>query len=208
MALMTSLSAFAADIDLFFKGGVSVSKFNHVDSESKLGVAAGFGSKFLISDSRFFVMPEAMYVQKGHDSEVELSNGDILISGLFHMIEVPVIFGGQFDLPVSGMYLGVGVGPYVAYDFRFNEKSEDMRMVRRSENVMKKVSHGDVGVSATFEVHYKRLMVFFDYDLGLRDITQRTLGIDQAINHRNMRIGAGYTFPTMSISKQRKKPQM
>ncbi len=208
VALMTSLSAFAGDIDLFLKGGATVSKFNHVDSENRMGVAAGFGGKFLITDSHFFVMPHLMYVQKGQNNEVELSNGDILVPGLFHMIEVPVTFGGEFNLPVQNMYISIGAGPYISYDYRFNERSENMEMIKHSQNIMRKVSHGDLGITIGLEVHYRRLFVFYDYDLGLRDITQRRYDIDQALSHRSMRMGAGYTFPRLNISKQRKKAQM
>lgn len=207
VALMTSLSAFAADLDLFLKGGVSISKFNLENSENRMGVAAGFGGKFLISDSRFFIMPQAMYAQKGQENGVELSNGMVMMPVLYHMIEIPVLFGGQFDLPVTDMKIAVGAGPYVAYDFRFNERDEQMSFLLDENDKLRKVSHGDVGVSLTFEVHYKRLFVFYDYDLGLRDITQDKYGISQTINHRSMRIGAGYTFPTLTASK-RKKPQM
>lgn len=209
VALMTSLSAFAADLDIFLKGGVSISKFNLEESENRMGFAAGFGGKFLISDSKFFLMPELMYAQKGQENDVELSTGDVLISGMFHMIELPVLFGGQFDLPVKDMYIGIGVGPYVSYDYRFNEKSENMSMIKKNNtNAMRLVSHGDLGVALSLEIHYKRLFVFGDYDLGLRDILQGGYNVDQSISHRSMRFGAGYSFPTMSIGKGRRKPQM
>lgn len=207
VALMTSLSAFAADIDLFFKGGVSISKFNVDESENRMGVAAGFGGKFHISNSRFFIMPELMYVQKGQENEVVFPNGNAVTPVMFHMIELPVLFGGQFELPVKDMHFNVGAGPYIAYDFRFNEYTENMKYVRTPTR-MKGLSHGDLGVAFAFEFHYKRLFVFYDYDLGLRDLTQNTSVLGQTLCHRNMRIGAGYSFPTLSVGKQRKKPQM
>lgn len=204
VALMTSLSAFAADMDLFLKGAVSISKFNLDDSENRMGAAAGFGSRFHISNSRYFISLEAMYAQKGQDSESTLSNGDVLMPVLFHMIEIPVMFGGQFDMPLKDMYLSAGVGPYIAYDFRFNENSENMKYLRTA-STRKLISHGDLGVTFSLGVHYKRLFVFYDYDLGLRDVTQ---AMNMGVKHRSMRIGAGYTFPTLTIGKQRKKPQM
>lgn len=212
VALMTSLSAFAADIDLFFKGGVSISKFNVDESENRMGVAAGLGGKFYISNSRFFIMPELMYAQKGQENEVVIVEKNKAISPvMFHMVELPVLFGGKFDLPVKDMHLNVGAGPYIAYDFRFNEYSENMKVLRDtrdSRNAMKLISHGDLGVAFSLEFHYKRLFVFYDYDLGLRDLTQNTSTLGQTLCHRSMRIGAGYTFPTMTVGKQRKKPQM
>lgn len=212
VALMTSLSAFAADIDLFFKGGVSISKFNVDESENRMGVAAGFGGKFHISNSRFFIMPELMYVQKGQENEVEFKEKNkAVIPCMYHMVELPVLFGAQFELPVKDMHFNVGAGPYIAYDFRFHEYNENMKIVRStnsSKNAMKGLSHGDLGVAFAFEFHYKRLFVFYDYDLGLRDLTQNTSILGQTLSHRNMRIGAGYTFPTLTIGKQRKKPQM
>lgn len=207
VALMTSLSAFAADLDLFLKGAVSISKFNLEKSENRLGCAAGFGGKFLISNSRFFIMPQALYAQKGQEKEAELSNGMVLLPVLYHMVEVPLMFGGQFDLPVKDMYLSVGSGPYIAYDFRFNETTENMKYVKSGDK-LKGVSHGDVGVALTFEAHYRRLFLFYDYDLGLRDITQRKYNLNEPLSHRSMRIGAGYTFPTMRVDRQRRKPQM
>jgi hypothetical protein len=105
------------------------------------------------------------------------------------------------------MHFNVGAGPYIAYDFRFNEYTENMKYVRTPTR-MKGLSHGDLGVAFAFEFHYKRLFVFYDYDLGLRDLTQNTSVLGQTLCHRNMRIGAGYTFPTLTIGKQRKKPQM
>ena len=212
VALMTSLSAFAADIDLFLKGGVSISKFNVDESENRMGVAAGLGGKFYISNSRFFIMPEIMYAQKGQENEVVIVEKNKALSPvMFHMIEMPVLFGGKIDLPVGDMHLNVGAGPYIGYDFRFHEYAENMKYLRNtkdSRNVMKTISHGDLGVAFTLEFHYKRLFVFYDYDLGLRDLTQNTSVIGQTLNHRSMRIGAGYTFPTLSVTKQRKKPQM
>jgi len=212
VALMTSLSAFAADIDLFLKGGVSISKFNVDESENRMGVAAGLGGKFYISNSRFFIMPELMYAQKGQENEVVIVEKNKALSPvMFHMIEMPVLFGGKIDLPVGDMHLNVGAGPYIGYDFRFHEYAENMKYLRNtkdSRNVMKTISHGDLGVAFTLEFHYKRLFVFYDYDLGLRDLTQNTSVIGQTLNHRSMRIGAGYTFPTLSVTKQRKKPQM
>ncbi|MDO4523889.1 MAG: porin family protein [Bacteroidales bacterium] len=212
VALMTSLSAFAADIDLFFKGGVSISKFNVDESENRMGVAAGFGGKFHISNSRFFIMPELMYAQKGQENEVVFEEKNkAVIPCMFHMVELPVLFGGKIELPVKDMHLNVGAGPYIGYDFRFNENSENMKFVRDtrdSRNAMKLISHGDLGVAFNLEFHYKRLFVFYDYDLGLRDLTQNTSVLGQTLCHRNMRIGAGYTFPTLTIGKQRKKPQM
>ncbi len=208
VALMTSLSAIAGDIDLFFKGGATISKFNLEGSENRMGVAAGLGGKFLISDSRFFIMPEAMYVQKGQDNMVVYNDELSFLPVLYHMIEVPIVFGAQFDLPVKDLRLGFGAGPYISYDYRFNVVDDAMKYAK-SANKYKGLSHGDVGLTFTLEFHYKRLMVFYDYDLGLRDITQRTLNtFDQSLNHRSMRIGAGYTFPRLNVSKQRKKAQM
>lgn len=212
VALMTSLSAFAADIDLFFKGGVSISKFNVDESENRMGVAAGLGGKFYLSNSRFFIMPELMYAQKGQENEVVFEEKNKAVAPcMFHMVELPVLFGGKFDLPVKDMYLNVGAGPYISYDFRYHEYSENMKYIRStkgSKNAMKGLSHGDLGVAFTLEFHYKRLFVFYDYDLGLRDITQNSSILGQTLNHRSMRIGAGYTFPTLTVGKQRKKPQM
>lgn len=208
VALMTSLSAFAADMDLFLKGAVSISKFNLDDSENRMGAAAGFGSRFHISNSRFFISLEAMYAQKGQENEVAISNGYKVIPALYHMIEVPVMFGGQFDLPVKDMYLTAGVGPYISYDFRLSENDQTGIKFLDSGTKLKGLSHGDLGVAFTLGVHYKRLFLFYDYDLGLRDITQGYYPIDERISHRSMRIGAGYTFPTLTIGKQRKKPQM
>lgn len=208
VALMTSLSAFAADLDLFLKGGVSISKFNLDESENRMGAAAAFGAKFKITDSKFFIMPQAMYAQKGQENEVLLKEDPITVASpvMYHMIEVPVLFGGEFEL-LKDMSLDFGVGPYISYDYRYHEYTENMKYVKQGTK-MKGLSHGDLGVAFTLEVHYKRLFVFGDYDLGLRDITQNTLGIDDKISHRSMRFGAGYTFPAMSIGKQRRKPQM
>lgn len=207
VALMTSLSAFAADLDIFLKGGVSISKFNLEESENRMGFAAGFGGKFLISDSKFFLMPELMYAQKGQENEVVYDDQITFNPVMYHMIELPVLFGAQFDMPVKEMKLGFGVGPYISYDYRFTEENNHMMYVK-TPSKMKSFSRGDLGVAFSLEVHYKRLFVFGDYDLGLRDITQNTLGIDDKINHRSMRFGAGYSFPTMSIGKGRRKPQM
>lgn len=207
VALMTSLSAFAADIDLFLKGGVSISKFNVDESENRMGVAAGFGGKFHISNSRFFIMPELMYAQKGQENEVVFEKKVKVLPVMFHMIELPVLFGGKFDLPVNNMHFNVGAGPYIAYDYRFHEYTENMKYVKTPTR-LKGLSHGDLGVAFAFEFHYKRLFVFYDYDLGLRDLTQDSSILGQTLSHRSMRIGAGYTFPTMTIGKQRKKPQM
>ncbi len=203
---MTSLSAFSADIDLFLKGSVTVSKFNLTGSENRMGAAAGFGSKFHITDSHFFISAQAMYAQKGQDNQVE-ANGYYVSPVLMHMIEVPVMFGGQFDLPVKDMKIAIAAGPYIAYDYRFHEYTENMKYIRK-ETKMKGISHGDVGVSMGLEVHFKRLFVFYDYDLGLRDMNKHSNILGQDLCHRSMRIGAGYTFPTLKLDKQRKKPQM
>lgn len=207
VALMTSLSVFAGDIDLFFKGGASISKFNLEGSENRMGVAAGFGGKFFISDSRFFIMPQAMYAQKGQDSESQSANFCTVDPVMMHMIEVPVLFGGKFDLPVKDMYLTAGVGAYICYDYRFS--GDYGLMYVRTPTGRRGFSHGDVGIAAAFEVHYKKLFLFYDYDLGLRDITKDYNYImGESVNHRSMRIGAGFAFPTLNVSKQRKKPQM
>lgn len=209
VALMTSLSTFAGDLDLFFKAGASISKFNLEGSENRTGIAAGIGGKFHITDSRFFIMPQLMYAQKGQDNEVLISEDPVVgvAPVLFHMIEAPILFGANFDLPVKDLAINAGVGPYIAYDFRFNENNENMKYLKKG-STRRLISHGDVGVSLTFEVQYKRLVVFYDYDLGLRDATQNVTKLGQSLNHRSMRIGAGYTFPTLNISKQRKKRQM
>lgn len=206
---MTSLSTFAGDVDLFFKAGASISKFNLEGSENRTGVAAAIGGKLHITGSRFFIMPQLMYAQKGQDNEVLVSEDPVLgiAPVLYHMIEVPVLFGGQFDLPVKDMHLCVGVGPYISYDYRFNENSENMKYLKKGAT-RQLLSHGDLGIDFNLEVHFKRLMVFYEYDLGLRDITQNVTVLGQSLNHRSMRIGAGYTFPTLNLSKQRKKPQM
>ena len=208
VALMASLSAFAGDLDIFLKGGVSISKFNLEESENRAGVAAGFGGKFHFGESHFFIMPEVLYVQKGQENQVKINENSYISPVMMHMIEVPLLFGGQYNIAgLSSLSIAFGVGPYVSYDFRFHEYTESMKYVMH-DNKLKGISHGDIGLALNFEVHYKSLFVFYDYDLGLRDVTSGHYGLANSLCHRNMRIGAGYTFPTMKVDKQRKKPQM
>lgn len=201
VTLFTSLTASATDLDLSLKGGATISRFSIDESENVLGFTAAFGGKFHIKESRFFIMPQAMYAQKGQKNEVVYNDQVTFLPVRYHMLEVPVYFGAQFNIPNSELSMDFAVGPYVAYDFRFNSISRQMDYVI-FKSYRKHLSHGDVGTSFTFALKNKSFSVFYDYDLGLRDITQDSFGIDEKLFHRSMRIGVAFTFPTIHLGKK------
>lgn len=164
------------------KGGAQFSKFSSNGSESKIGVRGGIGGYIPLGESSFYLMPQAVYAQKGQEDGKFLGNCTI------HYAEVPVTIGAllKFNRKFG---LGLMVGPYFSVGVAGKSDSREVR------DLFKYISRFDAGLSAGLQIHLWKVFLFADYDFGLRNLMQSSdLEIGENLTTRAGSIGIGFTY--------------
>lgn len=164
------------------KVGAQFSKFNYEDSQSLFGVRGGVGGFFQLGESSFYLMPQAVYAQKGQKSE------DYIGQTTIHYAEVPLTVGAfvKFSRNVG---LGLMVGPYVAVGVAGKSESP------YPSDPFETISRFDAGLSGGIQLHIWKIFVFADYDWGLRNILKpNELFKNETLSTRSGAVGLGFCY--------------
>lgn len=164
------------------KAGVQGSKFSFSDSESRMTIRGGIGGLLQLGESSFYFMPQLLYAQKGQES------GGFLNDCTIHYAEVPIQIGAIIKFS-KRTGLGLSVGPYAAVGVA--GKTDNPQV----SDIFDAVSRFDAGISAGVQLYLWRVMIFADYDYGLRDIMNKDyMDIGEKLTTRSGSVGIGLTF--------------
>ncbi len=181
LTLLLSAIACAEPISMA-KVGAQFSKMSTDGSESKLGIRGGIGGYLPLGESSFYLMPQAVYAQKGQE------NGTFLGNCTIHYAEVPVTIGAliKFSRKIG---LGLMVGPYAAVGVAGKSDNPEVK------DLFKMISRFDAGISAGIQFHIKRVFIFADYDYGLRKLMKSPdFEIGENLTTRSGAVGLGFAY--------------
>ncbi len=164
------------------KAGAQYSRFSSDGSESRLGIRGGIGGYLPLGESSFYLMPQALYTQKGQDAGQYIGNCTV------HYAEIPLELGALIKF-TKKIGLGLMVGPYFAVGVA--GKCD----VPEYTKLFKAISRFDTGISAGLEFHIGRIFVFADYDYGLRNLMRSSdMEIGEHLTTRAGAIGIGFAY--------------
>lgn len=184
MAVLTTLLAtiVCAQPYTMIKGGAQFSSFSSDGSEPKFGIRGGIGGYIPLGESSFYLMPQAIYAQKGQ------AEGKFLGDCTIHYAEVPITIGALIKF-TRNIGLGLMAGPFVS--FGVAGKCDNPEVT----DLFKSVSRFDAGINAGLQLHIWKIFVFADYDYGLRNIMgSKDLEIGEKLMTRSASVGIGFAY--------------
>jgi hypothetical protein len=194
-------------IDLGVKGGVAVAKASFdpeptdINLKSRTGFVGGGFATFHVGEL-FFVQPEVLYSQKGAKEEDTIEGTSVAAKLKLDYLEIPVLFGAEFQPEGSKIMPRVFAGPMVAFEMSCKLTGEgggysvDADCDSADVGIdTKSVDFGVVfGAGLGFALENFKIIVDGRYNLGLTNLNDTT-GDNTDVKSRAWQFMAGVAFP-------------
>lgn len=199
--LMFLLCAYPLSSQVGLKGGINISTLSQkgadlisVSWKSVTGFTVGGFYAFNVNEY-FAIQPELYYTKKGGKLEESILSVLASKSLVIHYLELPILL--KLKLPSQGSIgPNLFVGPYVS--LKLSDKGEIKALGIKLEEELIKVKSSDFGLVFGGGIDFKvsNAIVFLDirYDLGLVNVAEPILGIENEMKNRSLILMVGFGF--------------
>ena len=199
--LMFLLCAYPLSSQVGLKGGINISTLSQkgadlisVSWKSVTGFTVGGFYAFNVNEY-FAIQPELYYTKKGGKLEESILSVLASKSLVIHYLELPILL--KLKLTSQGSISpNLFVGPYVS--LKLSDKGEIKALGIKLEEELIKVKSSDFGLVFGGGIDFKvsNAIVFLDirYDLGLVNVAEPILGIENEMKNRSLILMLGFGF--------------
>jgi outer membrane immunogenic protein len=199
--LMFLLSVYPLSSQVGLKGGINISTLYQkgvdlvsVPWESAIGFTVGGFYTINVNDY-FAFQPELYYSKKGGKLEGSILSVLASKSLAIHYMELPLLL--KLKLPTqASINPSLFVGPYAS--FKLSDKGEIKVLGIELKEEFIKIKDSDFGLVFGGEIDFKisNAIIIFDirYDLGLVNIAEPIIGIENEMKNRSLILMVGFGF--------------